>query len=64
MKTHFKYRSYVVSHDGTAYTADAADGEPFKIRSKNLLRVTRAIDALWNALDGKIAVQSWFLMSD
>lgn len=63
MKTAFEYRSYVVSHDGGAYNALAIDGEPFELRSKNLLRVTRAIDTLWNALEGKIPLPSWFLIA-
>jgi hypothetical protein len=63
MKTSINYRSYVVSHDGSAYNAIAADGEPFQLRSKNILRVTRAIDALWNALEGKIPLPAWFLMA-
>lgn len=63
MKTTLHYRSYVVNHDGSAYAAVSADGEPFQLRSKNLLRVTRAIDALWNALEGKIPVPSWLFTS-
>ncbi|MCS3449810.1 hypothetical protein M2222_001369 [Bradyrhizobium elkanii] len=59
MKTSFEYRSYVVSFDGAAYRADSSDGEPFAIRSRNVLRVTRAIDALWNALEGKIPAPTW-----
>lgn len=62
MKTSIEYRSYVVSHDGSAYNAIASDGEPFQLRSKNLLRVTRAIDALWNALEGKIPLPGWLLI--
>lgn len=63
MKASFDYRSYVVSHDGSAFTAVSADGEPFELRSKNMLRVTRAIDTLWNALEGKIQLPSWLLMA-
>ena len=63
MKTSLEYRSYVVSHDGSAYTAVAADGEPFQLRSKNMLRVTRAVDTLWNALEDKIPLPSWFLIA-
>ncbi|WFU52353.1 hypothetical protein QA639_21845 [Bradyrhizobium pachyrhizi] len=59
MKTSFEYRSYVVSFDGAAYRADTYDGEPFTIRSRNMLRVTRAIDTLWNALEGKIPAPAW-----
>jgi hypothetical protein len=28
------------------------------------MRVTRAIDALWNALDGKVPVPEWLYASD
>lgn len=63
MKASFEYRSYVVNHDGSAYTAVSADGEPLELRSKNMLRVTRAIDTLWNALEGKIPLPSWFLIA-
>ncbi|WP_029083381.1 hypothetical protein [Bradyrhizobium sp. th.b2] len=59
MRTSFEYRSYVVSFDGAAYRADSSDGEPFTIRSRNVLRVTRAIDTLWNALEGKIPAPAW-----
>lgn len=59
MQTTFQYRSYVVGHDGSAYYAKPDDEEPLQLRSKNLLRVTRAIDTLWNALEGKIAAPSW-----
>jgi hypothetical protein len=59
MKASLEYRSYVVTHDGSAYTAVSADGEPFQLRSKNLLRVTRAIDTLWNALEGKVKMPGW-----
>lgn len=59
MKASFEYRSYVVSHDGSAFTAVSADGEPFQLRSKNMLRVTRAIDTLWNALEGKVKMPGW-----
>jgi hypothetical protein len=64
MKTSFEYRSYVIDHDGSAFTATSADGEPFQLRSKNILRVTRAIDGLWNALEGKIPLPGWFLIAD
>ncbi|MGY2919483.1 hypothetical protein [Bradyrhizobium sp. USDA 3262] len=63
MKTSFEYRSYVVSFDGVAYRADSSDGEPFAIRSRNVLRVTRAIDTLWNALEGKIPAPAWLSSS-
>ncbi|WP_316207351.1 hypothetical protein [Bradyrhizobium sp. SZCCHNR3118] len=59
MKTSFDYRSYVVSNDGAVFTAAASDEEPFQLRSKSLVRVTRAIDAMWNALEGKIPMPSW-----
>jgi hypothetical protein len=59
MNTSFEYRSYVVSHDGSAFCATPKDEEPLQLRSKNLLRVTRAIDGLWNALDGNISAPCW-----
>lgn len=59
MQTSFEYRSYVISHDGSAFLASPKDEEPLQLRAKNLLRVTRAIDTMWNALDGKIAAPSW-----
>lgn len=61
MKTCFEYRSYVVSHDRSAYNAVSIDGEPFQLRSKNMLRVIRAIDNLWNAVEHKVPVPGWFL---
>lgn len=61
MNTAFEYRAYVVSHDGDAYTAAPVDEEPYQLRSKTLLRVTRAIDTLWNALEKKIPLPSWLL---
>lgn len=64
MKASFDYRSYVVSHDGSAFTAVSADGEHFKLRSKNMLRVTRAIDTLWNALEGKVQMPAWLSLPD
>jgi hypothetical protein len=59
MQTSFGYRSYAVSHDGSAFCAQSQDGEPLQFRSKNLLRLTRAIDTMWNALEGTIAAPSW-----
>jgi hypothetical protein len=59
MQTSFEYRSYDVSHDGSAFCAQSQDGEPLQLRSKNMLRLTRAIDTMWNALEGTIAAPSW-----
>lgn len=59
MQTSFQYRSYDVSHDGVAFCAQPQDEEPLQLRSKNLLRLTRAIDTLWNALEGKVSVPAW-----
>jgi hypothetical protein len=59
MQTSFEYRSYVISHDGSAFCAQPQDEEPLQLRSKNLLRLTRSIDTLWNALEGKVAAPSW-----
>ena len=64
MKTCFEYRSYVISHERGAFTAKPREGEHFEIRSINMLRVTRAIDALWNALEGKVQVPNWVYESD
>jgi hypothetical protein len=64
MKASFVYRAYVVSHDGSAFIAVSADGEPFQLRSKNMLRVTRAIDTLWNALEGKVQMPAWLSLPD
>jgi hypothetical protein len=64
MQTYYEYRSYVISHDGAAFSAESIDGESFQIRSKNMLRLTRAIDALWNAVDGKVPTPSWVYASD
>jgi hypothetical protein len=59
MHTSFQFRSYTVSHDGSAFSAKPEDDEPLQLRSKNLLRLTRAIDTLWNALEGKVPAPSW-----
>jgi hypothetical protein len=59
MNTSFDYRSYQISHDGVAFTAETQDGELLQLRSKNMLRVTRAIDTLWNALEGTVAAPAW-----
>jgi hypothetical protein len=64
MNTSFEYRGYVVSHDGNAYTAAPVDEEPCQLRSKNLLRVTRAIDTLWNVLSGTVTMPSWFFLAE
>jgi hypothetical protein len=59
MNTSIEYRSYRISHDGSAFTAETQDGEPLQLRSKNMLRLTRAIDTLWNALEGKVIAPTW-----
>lgn len=59
MNTSFEYRSYRVSHDGSAFIAEPQDGEPLQLRSKNMLRLTRSIDMIWNALEGRVAAPSW-----
>ena len=68
MQTSYEYRSYVVSHegahDGAAFKAESIDGENFQLRSKNMLRLTRAIDTLWNAVEGKVPAPSWVYASD
>jgi hypothetical protein len=64
MKTSFEYRLYVVSHDGNAFCADPCDGEPFQLRSRNMMRVTRAIDMLWNAVEEKVPAPDWVFASE
>ncbi|WP_187435955.1 hypothetical protein [Bradyrhizobium hipponense] len=64
MDTSFEYRSYVVRRSGATFCAESTDGERFKIRSANLLRVTRAIDTMWNALEGKVPAPEWTFGSD
>lgn len=63
MNTSYEYRSYVISHDGAGFKAKATDGENFQIRSKNMLRLTRAIDQLWSALEGKVPAPEWLFTS-
>ena len=64
MNTSFVYRSYVISHQRGRFIAQPRENEDFQIQSINMLRVTRAIDALWNALEGKIQVPDWAYSSD
>ncbi|MGX9944819.1 hypothetical protein ACTG4Q_20355 [Bradyrhizobium denitrificans] len=64
MDTSFEYRSYVVRRIGATFSAESTDGERFKIRSTNLLRLTRAIDTLWNAMDWKVPAPDWVYASD
>ena len=59
MDTSFEYRSFVISHDGCSYSAQSNDGEPFQIRSREISRLTRAIDALWSALEEGIPAPAW-----
>lgn len=59
MQSSFEYRSYVISHDGSAFCAQPLDEDPLQLRSKHLLRLTRSIDTLWNALEGTVAAPSW-----
>ena len=59
MDTSFEYRSYVLRHEDGAFVAEPSDGEPLQIRSASMLRVTRAIDALWNTLEGKVPAPAW-----
>ena len=64
MDAFFEYRLYVVRRTGATFSAESADGERFKIRSTNLVRLTRAIDVLWNAIDGKVPAPDWVYVSD
>jgi hypothetical protein len=59
MHTTFEYRSYEISHDGSAFVAASKDGEPLQLRSKHLLRLTRAVDTMWNALEGTVPAPTW-----
>jgi len=53
------YRSYVIQAEDGWYIAKSVDGEPSEICSRHLLRLMRAIDALWASLEtGKIP--QWF----
>jgi hypothetical protein len=64
MNTYFEYRSYAIRGDGTTFGAESMDGERFKLRSASLPRLTRAIDTLWNAMEGKVAAPEWVYASD
>src|SRR5436189_277931 len=44
MDAFFEYRLYVVRRTGATFSAESADGERFKIRSTNRVRLTRASD--------------------
>ena len=52
MKQSLTYRSFDVSNEDGKYIARSSDGEECQLSSKYLLRVLRAIDTLWAALDG------------
>jgi hypothetical protein len=59
MKQSFEYRSYAISAEDGRYTAKSLDGEPCDLRSNYLLRVLRAVDTLWAAIE-TAAIPVWF----
>ena len=63
MKEAINYRSFVIAKEDDWYIAKSLDGEPAEICSRHLLRLMRAIDALWISLDSGTAPQ-WFTDDD
>jgi hypothetical protein len=59
MDLRFEYRSYMIVSEDGLFIAKSLDGEPGEISSTHILRVTRAIDALWSAVEAGIIPQ-WF----
>jgi hypothetical protein len=59
MKSSFEYRSYAISNRDGRYIAESMDDEPCFLCSNYLLRVLRAIDAMWEALDGRSEMPVW-----
>jgi hypothetical protein len=51
MKSVFEYRAYAIAAEDGRYTAKSLDGESCELRSSYLLRVLRAVDTLWGALE-------------
>lgn len=51
MKNRFEYRSYDVEGKDGRYKAISLDGEEFSLVSDHLIRLLRAIDSLWYALE-------------
>lgn len=64
MDTSFEYRSYAVRRSGRTFCAESTDGERFTLRSTSLIRLTRSIDTLWNAMEGKVPAPDWVYASD
>lgn len=51
MKNRFEYRSYDVEGKDGRYNATSLDGEELSLVSDHLIRLLRAIDSLWYALE-------------
>ena len=62
MKIPFEYRSYLIDTDDGWFIAKSLDDEPCEIGSRQLVRVMRAIDMLWDALEDN-AVPQWLTPS-
>lgn len=60
MKSSFQYGGYVISNGGGVFVANSADDVQCELRSQCLLRVIRAIDTLWDALDRQ-TFPTWLL---
>jgi hypothetical protein len=63
MKSSFEYRSYKISAEDGRYIASSMDDEPCFICSNYLLRVLRAVDNMWQALDGRHEMPAWLKQS-
>jgi hypothetical protein len=63
MKSSFEYRSYEISTKDGRYIAQSVDGEPCFICSNYLLRVLRAVDAMWKALEDRSQMPAWLKQS-
>jgi hypothetical protein len=53
MKSSFEYRFYEISTKDGRYIAQSMDDEPCFICSNYLLRVLRAVDTMWKALEDR-----------
>ncbi|WP_091977022.1 DUF4118 domain-containing protein [Bradyrhizobium ottawaense] len=63
MNTPFEYRAYVIDREDGWFIAKPLDGEPGEIGSRHLLRVMKAIDALWATVDSG-SLPQWFNTED
>lgn len=64
MDSSYEYRSYLVRREGAAFSAVSTDGERFKMRSTDMLRLTKAIDVLWDAVEGFAPAPAWLFGSN